>query len=93
MVRLTAVLLTLLALAAPAAAQEAASAAPQRIPMAEFKKLQAANTVLVIDVRDAQSYAAGHIPGAKSIPLGSLLEPAHVAELKATKKEIVLYCA
>lgn len=93
MVRLTAVLLTLLALAAPAAAQEAASAAPPRIPMAEFKKLLAANTVLVIDVRDVQSYAAGHIPGAKSIPLGSLLEPAHVAELKAAKKEIVLYCA
>ena len=61
--------------------------------MAEFKKLLAANTVLVIDVRDAQSFATGHIPGARSIPLGSLLEPARVAELKAAKKEIVLYCA
>ena len=68
MVRFTAVLLTLLALAAPLAAQEATSAAPPRIPMAEFKKLLAENKVLVIDVRDAQSYAAGHIPGARSIP-------------------------
>jgi len=73
-------------------AQEDPNVAP-RIPMAEFKQLQIANNVLVVDVRDAQSFAAGHIPGARSIPLTSLSDPARIAELKTVTKEIVLYCA
>jgi len=93
MMRFTGALLAVLALAAPAAAQQAQPAGPPRIPMAEFKKLQAENKVLVVDVRDAQSFGTGHIPGARSIPLATLLEPANLAELKASKKEIVLYCA
>ena len=91
--RFTSVVLTFLTLAAPLVGQEADPATSQRIPMAEFRNLHADNKVLVIDVRDAQSFAAGHIPGARSIPLGSLLAPAHVADLKATTKPIVLYCA
>jgi 3-mercaptopyruvate sulfurtransferase SseA len=95
MVRFTGVLLAVLALAAPVGAQQAQPqpAGPPRMPMAEFKKLQAENKVLVIDVRDAQSYATGHIPGARSIPLGTLLDPANLAALKSSTKEIVLYCA
>ena len=93
MMRFTGALLAVLALAAPAAAQQAQPAGPPRIAMAEFKKLQAENKVLVIDVRDAQSFATGHIPGARSIPLATLLEPANLADLKGSKKEIVLYCA
>jgi rhodanese-related sulfurtransferase len=93
MMRLIGLLLAILASAAPVAAQQANADPAQRISMAEFKRLQADNKVLVIDVRDPQSFAVGHIPGARSIPLGSLLEPARVAELKATTKPIVLYCA
>jgi len=93
MIRLTAVLLTVLGLAAPLAAQEASLATAQRIPLPELKKLQAENKVLVVDVRDPHSFVTGHIPGARSIPLASLLDPASVAELKATPKQIVLYCA
>ena len=93
MLRLTGVLLAVLALAMPTAALQVNADPSQRISMAEFKKLQAENKVIVIDVRDAQSYELGHIPGARSIPLGSLLAPAHVTELKATTKPIVLYCA
>ena len=93
MVRLTGVLLVLLSVATAAAAQQANPDPAQRISMTEFKKLQAENKVIVIDVRDQQSYQLGHIPDAKSIPLGSLLEPAHVAELKGTANPIVLYCA
>lgn len=93
MVRITRVLFAVMALGAPLAAQQASPDPAQRIPMAEFRKLQAGAKVLVIDVRDPQSFAAGHIPGARSIPLGVLLEPAHVAELRAATKEIVLYCA
>lgn len=44
---------------------------------------------LVIDVRPPEEYAAGHIPGAVSIPLGDL--EARIAELPRTS-EIVAYC-
>lgn len=48
-----------------------------------------AGDVIVIDVRPAEEYAAGHIPGAVSIPLGEL--PARLDALPAGT-EIVAYC-
>jgi rhodanese-related sulfurtransferase len=42
-------------------------------------------------VRDAGSYAFGHIPGAVLIPLEDVARKA--AELKATKKTLVTYCS
>ena len=89
-------LLTVLLLAvgfAPLAAQEPDLAAAPRVSMAEFKSLAAAGKVLVVDVRDQLSFATGHIPGARSIPLGQLLDPRSIAELKASTRAIVLYCA
>lgn len=62
-----------------------------RIPWAEFKKLQDSGTVVVVDVRDEGSYAAGHIPGAASIPAGEIEKRA--GELKKRKVPIVTYCA
>jgi rhodanese-related sulfurtransferase/DNA-binding transcriptional ArsR family regulator len=44
---------------------------------------------LVIDVRPAEEYAAGHIPGALSVPLGELNE--RIAQLPPAA-EIVAYC-
>ena len=44
---------------------------------------------LVIDVRPAEEYAAGHIPGALSVPLGEL--KARIAQLPPAA-EIVAYC-
>jgi len=44
---------------------------------------------LVIDVRPAEEYAAGHIPGALSVPLGEL--KARIAQLPPAS-EIVAYC-
>ena len=44
---------------------------------------------LVIDVRPAEEYAAGHIPGALSVPLGEL--KVRIAELPHVA-EIVAYC-
>ena len=87
-------LVTLAALTTlPLAGQESNLAAAPRISIAELRQLQAADNAIVIDVRDAQAFATGHIPGARSIPLATLLDSARVAELKATPKEIVLYCA
>jgi rhodanese-related sulfurtransferase len=45
--------------------------------------------VTVLDVRPAEEYAAGHIPGAVSIPLDELAE--RLADLP-TGQEVVAYC-
>jgi predicted sulfurtransferase len=63
-----------------------------RIPMADFKKLLTTNDVVVIDVRSADSYAAGHIPGALSVPEETIT--ATLAEkLKKMGKPIATYCS
>ncbi|HJX58266.1 MAG TPA: metalloregulator ArsR/SmtB family transcription factor [Thiobacillus sp.] len=55
----------------------------------ELMKLVKGGDAVVIDVRPASEYAAGHIPGALSIPLDSLPQ-----RLKALpkKQEVVAYC-
>ncbi len=74
------------------AMQEDELASPRlRIAWAEFKKAYDAGKVEVIDVRGDDAYAAGHIPGSRSIPLDRIESQA--PELKKLKKPIVLYCA
>ena len=46
---------------------------------------------LVLDVRSAEQFAAGHLLGAKNIPAGELVETAGTLE-KHQKKPIVVYC-
>ncbi|WP_274565044.1 ArsR/SmtB family transcription factor [Streptomyces spiramyceticus] len=48
-----------------------------------------AGRVVVLDVRPAEEYAAGHIPGAISIPIGELAD--RLAELP-DDAEVVAYC-
>lgn len=49
-------------------------------------------SMIILDVRTPEEYAAGHVPGAINIPYTHL--PARVAELPdAADKDIVLYCA
>jgi len=55
----------------------------------ELLRRAEAGEALVIDVRPAAEYAAGHIPGAVSIPLSEL--PARLDELP-DGSEIVAYC-
>src|SRR5882724_277764 len=45
--------------------------------------------IVLVDVRPAEEYAAGHIEGARSIPLGELEQ--RLADLPADR-EIVAYC-
>ena len=73
-------------------AQDAVLGSPKlRIEWAEFKKQYDQQHVVVVDVRDGAAYEAGHIPGARSIPLDDI--PRRAAELKKLKTPIVLYCA
>ena len=55
----------------------------------ELMKMANAGEVMVIDVRPASEYEAGHIEGAVNIPLETL--PQHLADLPHTQ-EIVAYC-
>lgn len=62
-----------------------------RITVEEFKQLQAKRGVFVLDVRDAESYRVGHLPGAILMPLETV--EARAAELRREKKPIVTYCS
>jgi rhodanese-related sulfurtransferase len=84
----------LLLLAAPPARaqqEEDLSSPKLRVTWAEFKKLHDAKRVLVIDVRDPESFALGHIPGAISVPLERVEQ--QVEQLKKEQRPIVTYCA
>lgn len=63
-----------------------------RIPMADFKKLYASGDVVVVDVRSHEAYLGGHIPGALSIPEGTINE-AVAEKLKKMGKPIATYCS
>jgi rhodanese-related sulfurtransferase len=53
------------------------------------RRLDDGDDLVVLDVRPAAEYAAGHLPGAVSIPVGELRR--RLAELPADR-EIVAYC-
>jgi rhodanese-related sulfurtransferase len=54
--------------------------------------LQRCEPILVVDTRDAASYAAGHVPGAVNIPLATLFEPENLALLPTDGTKIVTMC-
>jgi rhodanese-related sulfurtransferase len=62
-----------------------------RISIDEVKALMASNQVLLIDVRDPQSFKQGHIPGAVNVPFDHV--PKHVEAWKKEKRLLVTYCA
>jgi len=80
-----------LALGAPAFGQITDETSVPRISLQEFKKAFDAGQVVIVDTRDAGSYADGHIPGAILLPLAEVQRRA--PGLKGAKKPIVAYCA
>jgi 3-mercaptopyruvate sulfurtransferase SseA len=75
---------------APGLAAQAIRNVP-RISIDEVKALMAKNAVLLIDVRDPQSFAQAHIPGAINVPFDHI--PNHVEAWKTEKRLLVTYCA
>ena len=63
-----------------------------RIAVEAFKRL-AAEDVMVLDVRDRQSYRNGHLPGAVLMTPEELAAPEGAARLKGEKRLIVAYCS
>ncbi len=62
-----------------------------RISIDEVKALMAKKQVLLIDVRDPQSFAEGHMPGAINVPFDHI--PKYVEQWKKEKRLLVTYCA
>jgi phage shock protein E len=82
-----------IALAACAFALAAAAAGPGSIePKALGERIAWADpSLLIVDVRTPEEYAAGHLPGAVNIPNGEL--KSRIAELDgARESDIVVYC-
>lgn len=74
---------------APARDAYLGPAADSELTREELITRSAAGEALVLDVRPAEEYAAGHIPGAISIPVAELAE--RIAELPVDT-DIVVYC-
>ena len=55
-----------------------------------LKAYKAAKGAMLIDVRDANEYGLGHIPGAVNMPLSAI--DAKSAEIKDKNTPIFLYC-
>jgi len=68
---------------------EGEKAAIARISAEDLKEKMNAGAVTVVDVRDAASFASGHIAGALHIPLASI--EANL-DLLPKGKDIVTYC-
>jgi rhodanese-related sulfurtransferase len=90
------VLLALIPAAARAQSADAIDA--PRITQQAFKKLIAANNVVIVDTRNIEAFQESHIPGALPLPLeGRLTWPDEyektVAILLKTRKPVVAYCA
>jgi rhodanese-related sulfurtransferase/DNA-binding transcriptional ArsR family regulator len=74
---------------AQAASAAYLGSAAEPVTRSELLRRAEAGQVVVLDVRPAEEYAAGHIPGAVSVPLADL--PARLDNLPAGT-EIVAYC-
>jgi rhodanese-related sulfurtransferase len=74
---------------AASAAYLGSGAPAEPVAREELLRRAQAGEVLVLDVRPAEEYAAGHIPGAVSVPLADL--PARLGTLPAGT-EVVAYC-
>ncbi|GHI04122.1 ArsR family transcriptional regulator [Streptomyces cellostaticus] len=73
----------------PARAAYLGPADAHEVSREELLARSAAGEVVVLDVRPVEEYAAGHIPGALSVPVEELAE--RIAELPQ-ETEVVAYC-
>ena len=62
-----------------------------RISIDEVKGLMAKNQVILVDVRDPQSFAEGHMPGALNVPFDDI--PKYVDAWKKDARVLITYCA
>ncbi len=84
-----ALLALLIALSACGASPRNQDEVPRIAPSILKERLDAGESLLVVDARSSDEYAAAHIPGAISVPLSDI--EARMDELPRDQ-EIVFYC-
>jgi rhodanese-related sulfurtransferase len=79
------------AVVAPAQAGQAAATTLISADALEARLALAPADMTVLDVRTAEEFAAGHVPGARNIPVAEL--ETRIAELAAARdRDLVVYC-
>jgi thiosulfate sulfurtransferase len=91
MVKLVAKALAIVLLSSAALTAGQAIRSVPRISIDELKALMEQKAVLVIDVRDPESFAKGRIPGAVNVDYTQVLKQAE--KFAGEKRTIVAYCA
>ncbi|MBM5811910.1 MAG: rhodanese-like domain-containing protein [Gammaproteobacteria bacterium] len=88
-----AVALLWISVALAAAAQEAAAPVERRMSQTELlaRAGSATEPVVVLDVRTAEEFVAGHVPGARHLPHDQIAQ--RIGELEALRdRDVVVYC-
>lgn len=75
---------------APTVASTPYADGARRVTIAELESMMKDGKAFVVDVRSQDAFNAGHIPGARLIPSGEILN--HIKELPSDKL-IVTYCS
>lgn len=63
-----------------------------KITPAEAKKMMETEKVVVIDVREAEEYAAGHVKGAVNVPLSTMKPGAKLEAAPDVNAKILVQC-
>jgi rhodanese-related sulfurtransferase len=67
--------------------------AVDRMTIVVFAVLQAKRSALVIDVRNPDSFTAGHIPGAINVPVDAVSTRVRDIVSRAKERPVVTYCS
>jgi len=83
--------------AAPAAAVDLPaipdSKEPIEVQLATVKKFFDAKAAFIVDAREKEEFAAGHIVGARSLPFDDVVaKPELLAPLKGATRPVIIYC-
>jgi len=66
---------------------------PLRVDVSTVKRFYDAGAAMIVDARDAEDYAQGHIPGALNLPSEQALsDPARLEALDPGGRPIIVYC-
>lgn len=66
---------------------------PLSVELATVRKFVDASAAMVLDAREPDEYAAGHIPGALNVPYDTAgTDPAHLQALDPGGRPIIIYC-
>lgn len=63
-----------------------------QISQEEAKALMDAGDVVILDVRESDEYASGHIPGALLLPVGSIDADSASAVIPSSDATVLVYC-